>query len=360
MDLGDTYVLGIVRGALGTMVFLDALHWARELAANGYFGDFFHVPFLAEAYVPSRLVYTGILASMLLLAALSVVGVCARLALGASAILGIYVLLCDRLQFHQNRYALFCIAGLLSLSPCDRSFVVVKRVTSPVSRIGPLWAQRLAQGQLSVIYLAAGGGKFFDADWRKGLVLADLLRHYTRRPWNGALEARAIDFITDPATAGVLAKVVIATELFLAVGLWYRRTRVFALWWGVWFHLAIQLTLHPEFFTWIVFAGYALFVTPDFRARTFCFDPLRPKGALCARLVRWFDWFARFDVVPSQPDAPPPGHSMVIVLRDGSRATGIHAFAMATRCIPALFPLWAPVALVATLTKGGKASVRGK
>lgn len=331
------------------MVFWDALRWARELADGGYFGDFFHVPFIPEACVPSRLVYTGILAFMLVFAALGTVGYRARPALGASAALGIYVLLCDRLQFHQNRYALFCFAGLVSLSPCDRSFLITRSIKSPAARIGPLWAQRLAQAQLSVIYLASGGGKLLKADWRDGLVLADLLRHYARHS-----HPTIVDWIATPPTAGVLAKVVIATELFLAVGLWYRQTRVCAIWWGIWFHLAIQVTLHPELFTWIVFAAYALFVTPDFRARKFCFDPLRPKEALCARLVRCFDWFARFDVVPSQPDAPPPGNSMVIVLRDGSRATGIHAFAMAARCIPALFPLWAPVALLATLTEGAR------
>jgi hypothetical protein len=44
------------------------------------------------------------------------------------------------------------------------------------------------------------------------------------------------------------------------------------------------------------------------------------------------------------------------VRRDGTHATGVRALAMLARCIPLLFPLWAPFAFVASFTKGGEAS----
>jgi hypothetical protein len=358
IELGDTYALGLVRALLGGMVFWEALGWARELALRGYFGDVFHLPFIPEACVPSRLVYTGILASMLVLAALGVVGHRARPALAASAMLGIYVLLCDRLQFHHNRYALFCFTGLLSLSPCDRSFLIAGSIESRAARIGPLWAQRLAQAQLSLIYLASGGGKLSDADWRDGIVLADRMARHSGEALARGVPAAVVAWIASPGAGSALAKVAIATELFLAIGLWSKRTRVYALWWGVWFHLAIEMTSRVELFTWVTMAAYVLFVTPDVNARKLFFDPSRPKGVIYAHLVRSFDWLARFDVVPWQPDALRTGHSLVVVRRDGSRATGIRAFAMVTRCIPALFPLWAPVAFLASFTKGGETSGR--
>jgi hypothetical protein len=357
-ELGDTYVLGLARVFLGSMVFWEALGWARELAVGGYFGDGLHLPFLPEAFVPSRLLYTGVLASMLVLAALATVGHRARPALGASAMLGLYVILCDRIQFHHNRYALFCFAGLLALSPCDRSFLITENIESPAPRIGPLWAQRVAQTQLSLIYLASGGGKLLDPDWRDGVVLADRVARHSAEAIARGIPEGVVEWIANPVVASALARAAIGTELFLAVGLWPKRTRVYALWWGVWFHLAIETTSRVELFTWVTFTAYALFVTPDVHARKFFFDPSRPKGVLFARLVRWFDWFARFDIVPWQPDALRTGHSLVIVRRDGSRATGIRAFAMVTRCIPALFPLWAPVALLASFTKGGETSAR--
>jgi hypothetical protein len=357
-ELGDAYVLGLVRMVLGLLIFWQTLGAARQLLSVGYFGDAFHVPFIPEAWVASRLVYTTILAAMLVFAALATVGHRGRIALGACAVFGIYVLLCDRLQFHHNRYSLFLFAGILSLSPCDRSFLILDGTETPAARIAPLWAQRLAQAQLSLIYIASGCGKFKDDDWRNGLVLADRLARHTQEAIDKGTPHWLMEWLANPGTASALAKLAIATELFLSVGLWMRRTRVYALWWGVMFHLAIELTSQVELFTWLTLTIYALFATPDVHARKLFFDPSRPKGAVYARLVRLFDWLARFDIEPWQPDRLKTGHSLVVVRRDGTRATGIRAFAMIARCLPILFPLWAPIAFVASFTRAGEASAR--
>ncbi len=357
-ELGDTYVLGLVRAVLGAMVFWETLGWARELVTIGYFGDRFHLPFIPEQAVPSRSAYTALLALMGVLSALAALGIRARAALGASALFGVYVLLCDRLVYHHNRYALFCISFLVALAPCDRSFLLLGGDVGVSSRIGPLWAQRLAQVQLSIIYLAAGTGKLRDADWRGGLVLADRIARHAGEALGRGVPHAVIDFLTSSVTASALAKLAIATELFLAAGLWLRRTRVLALWWGTMFHLVIEVTSHVELFTWLVLTVYALFATPDVRARKLFFDPSRPMGAHLARAVRLLDWLLRFDVQPWQPDRLRTGHALVVVRRDGSRATGIRALAMVARCVPLLFPLWAPLAFVASFTKGGEASAR--
>ena len=357
-EAGDAYVLGLVRMILGVFIFWEALGWARELATVGYFGDAFLLSFIPEWAVPSRSIYTGVLASMLVLSALAAVGHRPRAALGASALLGVYVLLCDRLDFHHNRYALFCFAGLVALAPCDRSFLIAGHALTPLERVGPLWAQRLAQLQASIIYLASGGGKLLDADWRDGLVLADRLARHAEEAVARGVPARVMEWLATPMASSALAKLAIATELFLAVGLWAKRTRVYALWWGVAFHLAIEVTSHVEIYTWLMLTIYALFATPDRHARKLFFDPSRPKGLVYAHLVRLLDWLARFEVVAWQPDALRTGHSLVVVRRDGSRATGIRALAMVARCVPALFPLWGPIALVASFTKGGETSSR--
>jgi hypothetical protein len=101
---------------------------------------------------------------------------------------------------------------------------------------------------------------------------------------------------------------------------------------------------------------YTLFATPDVGARKIYFDPSRTRGVIYARIAAALDWLARFDVRPWAPDTLKKGHVLVVVRRDGSRATGIRAFCMLTRCLPLLFPLWAPVALLASFTKGGETS----
>jgi hypothetical protein len=352
-EIGDTYVLGGVRVALGVLLFVNALRSAHELQA-GYFGDAFHWPILPEALVPSRTVYAVIVAVQVVLSALVVAGHRARAALMASALLGFYVLLCDRLQFHHNRYALFCYSFLLSLSPCDRSFFVAGSV--PGTRVGPLWAARLAQLQLSLIYVASGGSKLLDPDWRSGRVLFERFLLFGGPAVDPRIPTAWVQWATQPEVTSAIAKLAIATELLLAVGLWSRHLRIVALWWGVWFHLAIEASSQVEGFTWLTLTMYALFCTPDVRARKMYYDGSRLRGRLIARSVRALDWLARFEVKPWVPDGIRRGHTVVVIRRDGTHATGVRALTMLARCIPLLFPLWAPLAIVAGFSKGGDTS----
>ena len=261
-EVGDITVLGAVRVVLGVLLFTNALRAKGELD-RGYFGVAFHWPILPGSLVPSHGVYAALVLLQLVLAVLVVVGLRARDALLASALLGTYILLCDRLQYHHNRWALLCYAGLLAFAPCDRSF----RVHAVAgSRVGPLWAARLAQLQVSIIYLASGGSKLLDSDWRSGRVLLERFHLYAQAAEETDVVARLVERVSHPPIAGALAVLAIATELFLAVGLWPRRTRVFALCLGVCFHLAIEATSRVEGFTWLTLAVYALFLTPDMRA----------------------------------------------------------------------------------------------
>jgi hypothetical protein len=353
-EVGDAYVLGAVRVALGLLLFANALRAARELE-DYYFGDVFHWPVLPESLVLSHGAYRLLVIAQVLLAVLVVAGHGARAALFASALAGTYVLLCDRLQFHHNRWALFLYSVLLAFAPCERSFYVAGEPAS--TRIGPLWAARLAQLQVSIIYLASGGFKLLDTDWRAGRVLLERLRMYGPHVVAQGVPQEILDWLLQPDVASALAKLAIATELFLALGLWGRRSRICALWWGVCFHLIIEATSRVEWFTWLTLAMYALFATPDVRARKLFYDSSRLRGWLVGRIVPMLDWLARFEVRPWAPDPVKRGHSVVIVRRDGTRATGLGALAMIARCTPLLFPLWGPLSLMASFTKGGDANI---
>src|ERR1019366_8399483 len=211
----------------------------------------------------------------------------------------------DRVQFHHNRWAMACYALLLSLSPRDGCYALAarrsgSRVGSPArsrgpsqvrSRVGPLWAARLAQVQVSIIYFASGGSKFFDPDWRDGRGLA---------------------------------KLAIATELFLGVGLWLRRDRAFALWWGVWFHLTIEATSRVEGFTWLTLAMYGLFATPDVGSRRLTYEPPSPFERIVARAVSRLDWLARFDIEAAPREAGAGGIA-------GAPARGIQGLVVVDR-----------------------------
>ncbi len=353
-EVGDTHGLGAARVALGLLLFANALRAARELKV-GYFGDFFHWPILPPPLVADRNVYAVLVMAQVLLSAFVVAGHRARGALFISATIGLYVLLCDRLQFHNNRAALFFYALILSFSPCDRAFSVTRAVTTTP---GPLWASRLAQFQLSFIYVASGGSKLLDADWRSGRVLLERFILFGPSAVANGVPESVVKWVAHPDLASAVAKIAIATELGLAVALWSRRARILALWWGVWFHLAIEVSSSVEGFTWLTLAIYALFATPDLRARKLYYDPFRWRSRAIARGIAWLDWLSRFEVKAWAPDSLGKGHSLVIVRRDGTLATGLGAVAMLTRCIPSLFPLWAPLALAASFTRSGDAGAR--
>ena len=355
-EIGDAHVLGVIRIAMGLMLFVQALEAARTLLDQGYFGDVFHLPFIPEAWVPSRPVYVGLVAARVLLAVLVTIGHRARGALFASALLGLHALLCDRLSYHHNRYALLCFAFLLAFTPCDRALSITPNFPD---QTGPRWAVRLAQVQVALIYLASAGSKLLDPDWRDGHVILDRFARYGGEAIARGIPPRVVEAFSQPLVTSALAKLAMSTELFLAVALFSRRWRVFALWWGLMFHLTIEVTSKVELFTWLTLTSYAFFVTPDLRARKFFFDPSRPRGKWIARAVMGLDWFARFEMRPWAPDHLRKGHAIVVVRRDGSRATGIRALTMVARCTPLLFPLWVPLALVASFTKGGDASARG-
>jgi hypothetical protein len=356
-EIADGYVLGPVRAMVGALLLWHALVSAEDLAKLGYFGDGYHAPMIPDLLVPSHRVYALVLALRVCLAVMVTIGVWARPALAASALLGAWILLCDRNQFHHNRYSLYCYAFLLAFTPCDRSWRAVESAVIEPRR-GPFWAVRLAQLQVSLVYLASGGSKLLDPDWRDGLVLADRVARHVHVAVAAGVPRRVVEWFARADVASAVARLAIMTELIVCVALWVRPLRVVGIWWAVWFHVVIQLTAKVETFTVMQLAMFGLFVTPDYRPRKIFFDPSRFWGKLSRTFVPALDWFARVEIKPWEPDDQ-SGHSVVVVRRDGGRVTGIRAFAMIARCIPLLFPIWAPIALLASFTKQGDLTSRG-
>ena len=120
----DAYLLGLLRVAVSCLLLLFTLKLARQLAHVGYFGDVFHLPLLPEAWVPERAVYTLMLTLAAVGCVLSGLGIGAKPALLGAGLLHFYGFFSDRLQYHNNRYALLLLVFLVALSPCDRSLLL--------------------------------------------------------------------------------------------------------------------------------------------------------------------------------------------------------------------------------------------
>lgn len=334
----NAHVLGVARIAFATLLLLLTLRLGQEMSRDSYFGDVFHMPLLPEAFVPSRQAYTTLLACQAAGCVFSMFGVLARPALLTAALCGLYGFFCDRLQYHNNRYELLLLTLLVSLSPCDRSFTLFG---SRRPGTAPRWAARLVGAQVVIVYLASSLGKLFDADWRSGAVL--LPRFASGQPVvEQYLGPSAAALLVEPWFAHAAALAAIASELFLAFGLWFPRTRVLSLWLGFMFHAGIEVAANVGLFSYTMLSGYLVFVTPELRERSVSWNARSSAGQALGWLCARIDILARFR--HEQVD----GQANLLVARDraGIAHRGLSAWRELAQATPLLFPLWLPLRLV--------------
>lgn len=350
---GDGYVFGLARMGFAVLLGLQTWRLLRSTLERGYFGDWFHLPLVPDALVPPAGVFIGLLGVRLLLSALVLGGRLSREALALHALIGLHWLLCDRLQYHNNRFALLLLAFLCAFTPCDRSWLLFRgraHTLPQAERRGPTWARHLIALQIAAIYLSSGGGKLLDPDWLGGQTMlvrfAQGVDTLVQRGW--PLPDWSVALASAHWFASAVSKGAIFLELALAFGLSWGRTRVVALWAGVMFHLGIELSSRVELFSWVMGVGYvAAFVTPELRERTLVIDPTWRFARVVRRLGTSLDWLARLHVEEARSG---PGGRVVFVDRDGHRLTGLAAAAGMARVLPLFFPFWGPLALVSKLT----------
>jgi hypothetical protein len=332
---GDTYLLAVARIGFGLLLLNEAWLATQQLRGAGYFGGYFHQPFLPEGLVPSEGVYEVLLAAQWIAALLVVAGRGARPALLVASGLLVYTMLCDRLWFHHYRHTMAAFATLLAFTPCDRYFVLGR---PPDATPGPLWARSAILAQVSLMYVASAGSKLFDPEWRGGQMMLGMIRGFARIMQSRGVPAGIVGAMQTPLGASLLAKGAIATELSLAVLLWWPRTRRLALWVGLVFHLMISQMTPVRLFTIEMLLVYLLFTTPDVGARIVRYDPSRHT---LFHVVESLDWLRRFKLVSKE------GTAFTVVDRDGEEKRGIRAFAVLFGALPVLFAAWPLVAAAA-------------
>jgi Vitamin K-dependent gamma-carboxylase len=124
------------------------------------------------------------------------------------------------------------------------------------------WPLRLVQVQISLMYLASVAWKLQGATWRDGTAVSYPLRV------PGIARAPGVDaLVTSLPLAHVLTWGTLTLELCIGVLVWNRRLRPWVLAAGLAFHLSIEATLAPGFFSWAVLVGYVAFVPPERASR---------------------------------------------------------------------------------------------
>lgn len=243
--------LAIGRVLLFGILSLDSLLQLRHAPRYGA-GDFnvAHLPFL-DALGPTRWSFESAQLVVAYLLVLAAFGVATRLALPIATALYAWLYFGSQLDSYQHHYLVALVLLVACFIPWERP-----PDAGPRTRVRT-WALRLLLVQLGIMYFWAAVSKMNGA-WLDGSALSQQLHGPVRHliAWKLPLVHVAVGMAT-------ASKLVLATELTLAVTIWIPRAWHIAAPLGILLHLGILASsLDIGLFAWIMLALYA-FVVPD-------------------------------------------------------------------------------------------------
>ena len=315
----------VLRIVLGPCVIWHLRPFLADAVSGITYHDRFQQPWWAWYPNAPEGLYVALLWVGVAAAVLMTVGWWSRTATWAAFAVVAYNLFLSQTHFHHNRA--FLVILLAGVALCDNGRALsldALRRPPPDDRalVWPIWLLRF---EAAAVYFASGFSKLIDPDWVGGRVLHDRTVRYqneVRDTLGDTLADPILEVVTTRAFHWVLSPAAVATELFIAFGLWFRRTRLVAVWVAVAFHVGIEVTSHVQVFSVVAIGALALWAVPSTRDRTLTTP---------SRWVRWLDWMARFDITVA------PGASWCMVDRDGTVLEGREARQFVRTRLPATF-----------------------
>ena len=321
--------LALLRVLTGPVVLLHLRPFLSDSLDGRTYRDAFYEPYAAWNPELPEAMYIGLLWLAAVAAVSMSLGLLTRLATATTFAIVAYNVFLSTTHFHNNRAYLLIVLGVLAVAPCGRELSVDAwarrhRGLPARDRNAPAWPLCLLRFECAAVYGASGLSKLVDPDWFGGTVTWQ--RVVRARDELGALPDWTVSVLTDRSFHTGAAKFIVLTELFIALGLWWRGTRYVAVWVAVVFHLSIEASASVQVFSFLAIAVLVIWVVPSTRDRVFRVDPShRRLGALVRRL----DWLARFRIEPARP-----GSGVEVVDRDGTAVRGGPAVALALSRLP--------------------------
>jgi hypothetical protein len=314
--------LALLRIFAGAVALMHLWPFIADARAGVIYRDSFYEPYAAWYPELPRPLYGGLLALGVVAAVAMSLGLLTRVATAATFGVVAYNLFLSTTHFHSNRAYLVIVLAALAIVPCGRELSVDawlrgRRGLPALDPRSPAWPLWLLRFEASVVYGASGLSKLVDGDWFGGTVTWHRMVQVRDQIEASPLPSWAVSLLLDRSFHTYAAKVIVLTELFIAVGLWWRATRYAAVWVAVVFHIAIQLSAAVEVFSFLAVAALVIWAVPATRDRVVVFDPADAGQRRLAEAVESLDWLARFRLVEGGRGSP-----LTLTDRDGTVSTG--------------------------------------
>ena len=326
--------LAVLRIPAGAAVLLHLRPFLSDGLDGRIYRDAFYEPYTAWYPELPREAYLGLLWLGAAAAVAMSLGFATRVATATTVAIVAYNLFLSTTHFHNNRAYLVIVLALLAVAPCGRelsadAWLRRRRGQPALSTSAPAWPLWLLRFECAAVYCASGLSKLLDPDWFGGTVTWQRVSSAREQLDAWPLPDWAVSLLTNRGFHTGAAKFVVLTELFIAAGLWSRRTRYAAVWVAVLFHLAIELSAAVQIFSFLGIAVLVIWAVPSTRDRVLRIDPTARRHRRLAALVCGLDWLARFRVEPG-----PAGSRLTVADRDGAAIRGAPAVALALSRLP--------------------------
>jgi hypothetical protein len=238
-------------------------------ALHGHtYQDVFHQPYLPWLPDLPEPVYTAVLVTGSVTALAMAVGLLTAVTTRITFGVWVYYLLLSATNVHHNRSYLAIVLGVLAIVPCGRelsadAWIRRRRGLAPLPREAPGWPLWLLRIECCVVYGASGLSKLLDPDWIGGTVTWGRVVLREAQVRASVLPGWVVDILVNRDAHRVFAPCIVATELFIAGGLWPRRTRPWAVAVAVAFHVMIQLSANVETFSYLAISVLLIWQSPD-------------------------------------------------------------------------------------------------
>lgn len=324
--------LALVRVLAGPVVLLHLRPFLADAVDGRTYRNAFYEPYASWYPQASGGLYVALLVLAAVAAVAMSIGLLTRMATATTFAIVTYNQFLSTTHFHNNRAYLVAVLALLAAAPCGRELSLdawIRRRRGQPARdtTAPAWPLWLLRFECATIYAASGTSKLLDPDWFGGTVT-----------WQRVVQSRdelhwlpqwTVSVLTDRDVHTVAAKLIVLTELFIATGLWSRRTRYAAVWIAVVFHVVIEASASVQVFSFLGIAVLVVWAVPSTRDRVLRVDPTNARHRRLAAAVRALDWLARFRVEPAAPGSP-----LEVVDRDVTTIGGGPAAAFALSRLP--------------------------